>query len=116
MRVLSFILLFVISLLTVQPVVAVTCLKAKTESCCKKETKKSCCTKKDKRSCKKEKEQGNCCCCNICMACACCLIATMETSSVTFTSQVKKNNLAHTQNRNALAGFLSSPFQPPEII
>ena len=116
MRSVAYILLFVISFLTVQPLVAASCKKAKTENCCSKKAK-SCCSKKEKGSCKKEKEEGGCCSkgvCGSCMTCACCLIATLEKASDWFVSETMNKDLINTLNKNAHQGFLPSPFQPPE--
>jgi hypothetical protein len=116
MKIIATIMLFLICSLTVQPLVASVCKKAKTESCGTKKAK-NCCEKKEKKSCKKEKGEDGCCSgamCNTCMTCCCCFGATIEKSSLGFIRNSEKNNLALVQNENARSGFLSSPFQPPE--
>jgi hypothetical protein len=117
MRFIASILLLVIGLLTMQPLVAGTCRKMKTESCCKKKAEtKSCCAKKDKNTCKKEKAQGKCCGDGICTACACCLLATVEKAGFAFTSPAQENALLFMQGKNALTGHLNTLFQPPEFL
>lgn len=116
MRLIASILLLVMSLLTVQPLVATTCRKMQTESCCKKTETKSCCAKKAKDTCKKEKSEGKCCGDGICTACACCLVATIEKAGFAFTSSAEIKSLLFVQDKNALAGHLNSPFQPPELL
>ena len=115
MKLASTILLFWISILTVQPVIGSVCLAMQSESCCKKEKS---CSEENSEPCKKN--NANKCCmdgvCNPCLMCYCCYGATVEKYNLEFISSAQKNKLADTQNQNALSGYLSSPFQPPEII
>jgi hypothetical protein len=117
MRTVSFILLFIISTLAVQPLAAAVCISTQTESCCKKKEAKSCCEKKSKTPCKKEKEGGNCCGSGICTMCGgCCFVTTVEKDIFSFIRNSESAGLNNLQNQNSLSGFLSSPFQPPEFI
>ena len=115
MRTVSFILLFIISTLTVQPLVAATCIFTNEKNCCVKKDK-SCCAKKDKKSCKSEKEKGNCCGSGVCCICTCCLTATVEKENFSFARNSESTGSANLKNQNSLSGFLSKCFQPPEIV
>lgn len=114
MKLFSAILLFWFGALTVQPAVAEVCMAMQSESCCKGES----CGEEDSTPCKKE--DANKCCmdgvCNPCLLCYCCYGATVEKDNLDFILSSEKNKLAVTQNQNALSGFLSSPFQPPEFV
>jgi len=118
MKLFSTILLFWLSFLTVQPVVAEVCMALQKESCCATSCEEKMeCTDEDSAPCKDENAAGKCCMegCAPCAFCYCCFGATVERDHLKFINTAEKNNLTFIQNQNTLSGFLSSPFQPPEI-
>jgi len=104
--------------LTVQPAVAEVCMVLQEESCCNEFCEEeSACNEKDEVPGNDENAQGKCCMegCAPCAFCYCCFGATVEKENLKFINTAEKNNLTFTQNQNTLSGFLSSPFQPPEV-
>ena len=114
MRIISFILVTYISLLTVQPVGAqiYSSLFHKSEKVCTHE----CCKKKSGSPSKKEK--GNCCdkgVCNPFGMCNCCFVFNSDTSSITFKVPFIKNKISSSSENNPVSSFISDCFHPPEI-
>jgi len=117
MKLAASILLFWFSLLTVQPAVAEVCMAMQEESCCMQSCSQQECEEESNAPCEDE-DAGKCCMdgiCNPCLMCYCCYGATVEKDQIKFISIAEKNNLFLNQNRNTLKGFITSPFQPPEI-
>ncbi|HXD92590.1 MAG TPA: hypothetical protein VNX01_05215 [Bacteroidia bacterium] len=109
MKSVIYILLFVFSLLTIQPAVAEVMRATQTTNgvckmkCCKNE---------------KQDKENNCCSgkmCVPCSACLCCFTTTVEKSSIIFSRHSEGNDLMIAQNLNFLSGFLSQCFHPPKI-
>ncbi len=115
-------MLFLVCALTVQPTLGL-CMAMQEETCCVMmcEEETSSCT--DETSCDEEElpceeeAAGKCCMsgiCNPCAICYCCC-GDMNDGKIEFVSSASTNDLIATEHQNARAGFLSSPFQPPEL-
>ncbi len=123
MRTLSIFMLFWVGLLTAQPVIAEVCMSMQSEDCCAMscEDESTCSedegTCDESTPCEDEDAPSKCCMegCAPCALCCCFFGATVEHHEMNFSSNAAENTLAFVQNKNTLSGFLSSPFQPPEV-
>jgi hypothetical protein len=113
MRAIASILVLWLSLLTVQPVIAEVCIRMQPESCCNDRCAK------ENMPCKSDDEESGKCCmsgvCNPCSICSCCFGATIEKENFRFIPNIQQSGRIVSNQEEALQGFLSSPFQPPEF-